>query len=115
MTELEKTKVCPKCGGTMDLRNRKDGSGSFYVCRDKECKTFENVTPYKPTAKKATATTAYAKKVSGKDPNTVAEEFKKTYDEVIALFSSDYPETVADPVALQALVATVFIEKNKRG
>lgn len=118
MTEnLPEEKVCPDCGWTMVLRTRKADGGKFYACQNKECRKFENVDEYKP-AKKASGG-GYTKKAntaaSNKKPDTVAEELKKTYDEVIALFSEEYPESIADPAVLHSMVATVFIEKNKRG
>lgn len=117
MTEnLPEEKVCPNCGGTMVLRTRKADGGKFYACQNKECGKFENVDEYKPT-KKSTGG-GYAKKAaaaSNKKADTVTEELKKTYDEVIALFSEEYPESIADPAVLHSLVATVFIEKNRRG
>ena len=100
----------------MVLRTRKADGGKFYACQNKECRKFENVDEYKPI-KKSTGG-SYTKKAgtaSGKKADTVAEELKKTYDEVIALFSEEYPESIADPAVLHSLVATVFIEKNKRG
>jgi len=115
MTNLQETKVCPKCGGEMVLRTRKADGGKFYACQNKECRTFENVDEYKPAKK---AVTSYTKKASttssNKNPNDVVKELKKLYDEITAEFAGDYPEIIGDAQALQALVATAFIERNKR-
>lgn len=116
MTDLQETKVCPKCGGEMVLRTRKADGGKFYACQNKECRTFENVDEYKPAKKSSGG--GYTKKVStvssNKNPDNVVKELKKLYDEVTAEFAEDYPEIIGDAQALQALVATAFIERNKR-
>ena len=109
--------VCPKCGSPLKVRNGK--FGQFLGCSNyPECTyTDFNALKGKQTSStaKATVTKTTASKPAVKlDPDTVVEEFKRTYDEVIAEFAGDYPETVNDPKALQALVATIFIEKNNR-
>ena len=118
MTEqnLPEVKECPKCGGEMVLRTRKSDGGKFYACQNKECRTFENVDEYKPAKK--TTTTSYAKKSTGFSLTTedveIVAEIKKVYDEVIAQFANDYPDSIGDPATLQALASTAYIEKNKR-
>lgn len=118
MTEqnLPEVKECPKCGGEMVLRTRKADGGKFYACQNQECRTYENVDKYK-TAKKSSGG-GYTKKSTGVPLSTedaeIVAEIKKVYDEVIAQFANDYPDSIGDTATLQALASTVYIEKNKR-
>lgn len=115
MTELQETKVCPKCGGEMVLRTRKADGGKFYACKNQECRTYENIDEYKSVKKSSGGGyTKEASTVGKKNPDNVVKELKKLYDEITAEFAGDYPEIIGDAQALQALVATAFIERNKR-
>lgn len=120
-------KICPECGKPMVVRSGKSGKqflacSGFPVC--KHCESLDEpvegstggyAKSYKKAASKAvTAGESPYKTGVILSPDTVAEELKKTYDEVVAAFVEEYPETVNDPNALQAVIATVFIEKNKR-
>ena len=117
MTEEQQEMTCPKCGRPMKLKEGK--YGPFWACSGypecsniisvKKTSTGQGATSsgtYKTTSKKAVS--------SGKKAEDVIKEVKKIYDEVVAEFANDYPETVSDPAVLQSLVATVFIERNKR-
>lgn len=66
------------------------------------------------TTNKTSGGSSYSKSTVQLDPTKVMEELKKTYDEVVATFGEDYPESIADPKTLQAIVSTVFIEVNNR-
>ena len=98
-------KVCDVCG--KEFEPKYEWQKTCWDCYKKKA---ANAPGKGKTTKKAETGTTREKLSS----DTVVEELKKTYDEVIAEFSKDYAEIIADPSALQALVATVFIEKNKR-
>lgn len=115
--------VCPKCGAPLKVRNGKFGQflgcSNYPECTYTDFKTLkgktESATQTTTSGKTATKTSGYAKTTTVKlDPDTVIEELKKSYDEVVAEFGNDYPESIADPKTLQAIVSTVFIEKNNR-
>ncbi|MBQ2349960.1 MAG: hypothetical protein II393_01640 [Cytophagales bacterium] len=103
-------KVCEVCGKEFETKYEFSTKCPECYFKAKEEKGEVN-NKAKTTFQKKTVTPVVKVQL---DPETVVEEFKKTYDEVTAAFAGDYPEVIADPSALQALVATVFIEKNNR-
>lgn len=100
-------KVCDVCG--KEFEPKYEWQKTCWDCYKKKA---ANAPGKEKTTKKTTPASTSA--TSSKSSDAVIEEIKKVYDEVTALFANDYPETVNDPAVLQALVATVFIEKNKR-
>lgn len=99
-------KVCEVCG--KEFETKYSYAKKCPECYFKTAKEEGNVNPkaVAPTKKTVSSTSLSA--------DTVIEELKRTYDEVVAVFANDYPETIGDPSVLQSLVATVFIEKNRR-
>ena len=113
MTDQEKIiKVCEECGKEFEAL------GDWQkVCRDcyhKKAETASGKAKATSKAKPVAAASTIAEKIVPLDPDTVLEELKKTYDEVVAEFQSDYPESIGNSAVLHSIVATVFIEKNLR-
>lgn len=99
-------KVCEVCG--KEFETHYSFADKCPKCYFETAKKKGEVNPKAVApAKKTVASTSLS-------ADTVIEELKRTYDEVVAVFANDYPETIGDPSVLQSLVATVFIEKNRR-
>jgi len=106
-------KVCVTCGKEFDALG--DWQEQCLDCyRSNPLPKKTSTTKSGGTTKKASGGSSYSKSTVQLDPAKVMEELKKTYDEVVAAFGEDYPESIADPKTLQAIVSTVFIEVNKR-
>lgn len=117
---------CPECGSPLVLR--KGQYGDFFGCTNYDPNTKTGC-QYKISAKKVVGAiptsqstpvpaAATPTRKTGKNPDTVLAELRKTYDEVIAEFADvfDMDELIkTHPEVLHSIVATAFIEKNKRG
>jgi len=100
--------ICEQCGKEFEAL------GDWQkVCRDcyhKKAETAPGKTKYQ---KKEDTTKATTSKVA-LSPDTVLQELRQTFDEVMAEFQ---PEIEAGQLTMEdvrALLATVFIEKNNR-
>lgn len=112
-------KVCEQCGKEFEAL------GDWQkVCRDcyhKKAETAPGKTKYASRTTTTTAKPAVAKTstttTAGKiqlDPDTVIEELRRTYDEVVAEFTPEIEAGMFTSEDVRALLATAFIEKNNR-
>lgn len=102
-------KVCDICGKEFDAL------GDWqHTCRDCYKKQAENA----PGRTKYTPKTIASNSTSTLKPNDDFSDkitlLKKCYDEVVAAFAGDYPDSVGNPQVLHSIVATVYIEHNRR-
>lgn len=116
---------CPECGSPLILR--KGQYGDFFGCTNYDANTktgcqykisAKKVVGAIPTAQSSPVPTSAPTRKTSKSPDSVLSELRKTYDEVIAEFADvfDMDELIkTHPDVLQAIVATVFIERNERG